>query len=331
MSHLSLLSFFEQKYVPRRMAAGSPASVADYRVQLNNLQAYFDFSSPEKRPLLVSDLSDDLLAGAMYWQLKRPIGERDGHSKASCNKLCRSISAIWRFAVDQELLAKPPKVEEYREDDLEPECWSPEEIDLILEHAAKERGRIGDVSAGIFMLALITFKYSVGVRISAVMQTPSKCLDLPAAMVKIPASVQKQKDDQRFDLIPQAVEALSLLRPERHACIFDDWGFDRSQPGWRALTKRLRRILRRANLPDTSRDLWHKIRRTTITFVAAKAGKAAAVEVAGHSHPSVTERYLDKRFLERVRLRDILPQPKVEIQLRLFRRDDSQPPQAAVG
>jgi hypothetical protein len=216
---------------------------------------------------------------------------KPGRSKATVNKLFRVVTAVWRFAHDQELVAKLPKVEKYREDDLEPECWSPEEFDQILHHAARVKGRVGDVSAGIFWLALITFKYSVGARISAVMRTPSKSLDLPAAQVKIPASVQKQKDDQRFDLLPQAVEALSMLRPERHVCIFDDWRHDRTQMGWRALTKGLRKILRAAKLPDTSRDLWHKIRRTTITFVAAAAGRprpSRSLATLIHRSPSDT-------------------------------------------
>jgi len=324
-----------RRYIARHLAAASAATISDLHTQVRTLQKYFDHISSlaghEARPVEVGDLTDDLVAGCMAWLLTLPICPgREGRTVNTANKWFRNIRFLWRFAQEEDLLARRLKVKRYREPTIEPECWSLAELDRILHHAARVKGRVGDVPAGLFWLSLITFKYSTGVRISAVMKCPIKKLDLPAARVKIAAATQKQKADQVFDLIPQCVEALSQLRPERNARIFDDWPYDRRPASrWRALTQGLRRILRSAELPETSRDLWHKIRRTTITYTAAKAGKAAACEIAGHSHMSVTERYLDKSKLEHLSLRDILPQPNITIQLRLFQPDA--PPETEAG
>ena len=59
------------------------------------------------------------------------------------------------------------------------------------------------------------------------------------------------------------------------------------------LTAGLKRILTRAGLPTSERDLWHKIRRTFATQVNAKAGIAMAQTLLGHSSPAITQRYID--------------------------------------
>lgn len=313
---MTLREFFERTYKLLSLADASPATVADYSLQVTWLERQFARElvarGEPSRPLALGDLSDELLAAAMLWRREA------GCSAATCNKLFRVVKAVWHLAVKRGHVARSPQAERFREPQREPVAWLPEEWAAILQAAAAEPGRVGDVSAGAWYLALLWFLYSTGVRISAAMATPTANFDARRAEVLVPAASQKQRADQRLQLVPPAVEALVAIRPERHVRLFDDWPYDRTVRQWPALCKRLKRILARAGLPASRRDLFHKIRRTTITHVDAGAGLAVAQKLAGHSDPRVTRAYIDRRLGQVVDVSRLLPQPKVELQLRLF-------------
>lgn len=328
MAAISLRGFFETVYFPRRLAGRSQATVSDYRSCIATLERFWNRrlseQMAESRPLDLGDLSDDLLAGAMAALV---MGKR---ANGTANKLLRSIRAIWSMAVKDGHLARLTHCTPYPVVKREPVCWSLEEVGLILEAAAGLPGQVGEVPARYWWPALLLLAYNCGGRIDAIMATPSDAthLDLEAGWILIPGDKQKQKSDQRFDLFPETVAALRLIEPQQYLTIFGAWIFDRRGRGWRALTRGLRRILKRAGLPSTKRDLFHRFRRTTLTFVAAESDEATAQQIGGHSAPSVTRGYIDKRYLKVTSLRDILPVPKVHSGPRLF--DPDKPGREAV-
>jgi hypothetical protein len=75
---------------------------------------------------------------------------------------------------------------------------------------------------------------------------------------------------------------------------------------------RFRRILKRAGLPHTKFDLFHKIRRTTATHITRAAGQAVAIQQLGHRDASCINRYVDRRFLAEHNGADHLPRPAWE-------------------
>lgn len=317
-----LSEFVRETYAQKpKLAAGSAATLSTYQADVSNLNRFFRQAwclraCVPVRNVQPEDFSRELLSGCLAW-----LVSHEKRTAATTNRVRRGLLAIWRYA---HRLGRAPalpvheEIERLAEPKIEPRCWSPEELGKIFDSAASMSGRVGDVAAGEFFLAHCYFVYNTGVRISAVMGTPAANLDLTRGEVQVPWAQQKQRADQTFDLLPETLEALHAIRPERHlpkdgqrgGCIFDDWPYDRTVRQWPSLTDRYKQILRRAGLACTRRDLFHKLRRTFATFLAAERGIMAACEWLGHSHVSVTWRYIDKRFMKGPRLADTLPRPR---------------------
>jgi integrase len=287
------------------------------------LRALADFwraRHPEQPLFTVGDWlagGPDLVAGYLH--------SRQDLSPATRNKHLRHLSAVWNELVRRKLVNDKLGLE--KEDELlrEPRAWLPEEFDRLLAQTAELRGRIGDVPKSAWWLALLLLDYNIGVRISALMSIQTRDLDLQAGTVMVRAEAQKDRSDQEFTLLPQSIDALRRIRPERLERVFEEWPYDRARStkehrrnGYRTLTEHLRRLLAAAALPETSKDLWHKMRRTFVTEIARQAGVPTAQAMAGHSHQSVTARYLDKRRLELPSAAALLRQPTAPVQMRLF-------------
>jgi len=295
----TLRHFYETVYCPIRLVGASEWTLSDYRHRLN---VFEDYSGPE---LPIDQINDELLSAFFADRLKT-------NAQDTVNGYRRILLAVIAFARRKGLTEYQPCVPRLKTPKREPECWSLEEMRRIIDAASNTPGLVGPVPAGKWWPALILFVYNCGTRISATMGVPSNRLDLERGSVFVPAELQKQRADQRFDLLPETVKALRAIEPDRNECIFDDWPYDRTQPQFKILNSHLKRILRRAGLPHTRRDMWHKIRRTFGTMAAAHAGKAYASEMLGHSSVRITEAYLDTRFLDRPSLLDALPSISTE-------------------
>lgn len=304
-SLFSLSHFFENFYCPFRFPGREQSATAeDYRVQIRNLNAYHH--SLGRGDVMVDDLSSELLGGAVAWQIRR------GRTAPTANKLARTIAAVWRLAHRRGLVDTLPVIDRLPEMLREPECWSMEEFGRILDVAEQAEGNVGEVPAGIFWPALLWTVLNTGCRISAVMQAPTTGLDVEGGWIKINAEVQKHRRDMLFDLLPDSRAALISLDPKGRGLptVFGDWPHDRTRRGWRALTKGYRAILSDAGLPDDRRDLWHKMRRTFATMIAAKGGESVAQGMLGHSSIQVTRRYLDHRKMSRPTVASLLDVPQ---------------------
>jgi integrase len=299
----TLPDFFERVYRPMRLIGRSPKTVVSYQGSIHVLCRYAG------RVVTLGDLSDELLAGCMGWMLNR------GAAIASVNHQRRHVLALWRFAYrrkapDGTRLAKElPEVERLREMKRVPVAWSVEEFSRLLTTAANEPGTVGDIPASQWWCALLVTLFYTGIRLSAAMMLRVENLSLTeaAGYLLVPAEHQKQKCDQRFKLPPDCVHALQAITAGRTGRIFGGWGdgpTDRKE-----LWATFRRMIEEAGLKagDGACGLFHKIRRTSATHVAAKLGRAAACDHLGHSAMSVTERYLDPRFIPTIQAADVLP------------------------
>jgi len=74
------------------------------------------------------------------------------------------------------------------------------------------------------------------------------------------------------------------------------------------LQRCFKEILADAGLPNSRRDLFHKIRRTSYTQTYIALGKDAASEHAGHT-TDMSAVYLDRTKFDRPRAIDVLPRP----------------------
>ncbi len=310
---MMLLSFFDGVYVPDRFDAGQLATIKSYRVDVNLFNKWM--MSQEQRVARVEDLTDTNLKAAMAWL------RGQGRALATANRFYRTLKALHGLAYQIELLEKPLRTKQFKENRREPEAWLPDEIEAIIRTATKQTGTIGvdHVPANVWGPSLLLFILSTGVRISAAMATPTSRLDLQRGEVLIRAETQKQRADQRFQLLPSAVGYLRKLDAHGRGLVrvFDDWPSDRGVESWPYLNRWLRKIicaagLRKRRKDCTRTDLFHKLRKTFATQVASRSGLPTACAMLGHSSMDVTKRYIDKRQMSSPDIRELLTDPLAE-------------------
>ncbi|MEN6368060.1 MAG: site-specific integrase [Thermoguttaceae bacterium] len=299
----TLWNFFAKTYVPMRLIGRSKATVISYKVAISRLCQYAG------RAVTLGDLTDEFVSGFMARMLEK------GASAPTVNCKRRCIMALWRFAYRRKdkdgrrLVAEMPEVEKLKEFKRVPVAWTVEEISRLLARAAKEPGTIGDVPARSWWKGLILFLYYTGARINAALQIRRDDLALTpeGGYVLVRAEYQKQKADQQFNLSSECAQAVLEVLGDRDGRVFV-WPGDR-----RRLDRTFRQMLLDAGLsPGVGAcPLFHKMRKTSATQIAAKLGRAAACDHLGHSCMSVTERYLDPRQMPNVRAADVLPAPIV--------------------
>jgi integrase len=305
---MTVWDFFHDIYRIYHPRLKSRNSVGQYESAIRVVDRYWR-SKGNAGPVCVSDLSAELVLGAASSLVRDPKAPR---SPATANRLISTIAAIWREAAKRS--GAPPVPDDLPEYDVPkraPVAWSPEELAKMLAEAAKESGYIGPVPASSWFSALLLFVYWTGARITAVMSTRVAALDVQTCTVKIDAEHQKHNADGTYDLPRDLVECLQSFGAEARGLqtLFGDWPYDRGQVGWRALNRRLEKVLIRAGLPTTRRDKFHKIRRTFATQITAKRGIAVAQQMLGHSTLKVTEAYVDPRFVPRPKATEILDAP----------------------
>lgn len=307
METQTLSDFYQESFLTRpAIAGGSPATRATYAADLANLQRYFGERVAE-RPVTLADLSAELIESAMAWQLAR------GRSRPTANRLRRSLLAIWNHAHRRGKAPAVEPIEKLAEPKQAPEAWSTDELERLLEATTQLPGKIGGTTAALFWESLIRTVWNTGGRISAVMTTPTRSLNLATGLVTIPWQLQKDREDLLFELLPGTITALQRLDPAGRGLqtIFADWPYDRGVAQWPALNLALRKLIVSAGLRDsvdqvTRKDLWHKVRRSFATYLTAKHGIAVAQSKLGHSSIEVTNRYLDRSKLGELRISEML-------------------------
>ncbi len=308
---MSVRDYFEHHMLLLNPKIRSAATIELYKVDLALLQQYFEKHYPNKpevaRPVLLSDLTATLVAGAAAWQARR------GRTAATCNRLIRHVCSIWRFASENKPegveVPPPQKVLKHREAKKLPVAWSAAEFQKIIEAASQAEGYVGGVTASVFWPTLLLVAYWTGVRINALMSLPTANIDWNRNEILINAEIQKNFADQQFELPVEVMQLLRRIDPVGRGLktVFEDWRFDRTQRQWRRLLEHYCKILKKAGLSTDRKHKFHCIRRTTATYIASKRGIGEAQMFLGHSSVSTTKRYVDPRFVERPRVASVLP------------------------
>ncbi|WP_428303865.1 tyrosine-type recombinase/integrase [Lacipirellula sp.] len=306
--HTEVTEYYEHIYRPDKHALPKSHTTRDsFRTELRTFNAALRFRLADEgkklRNAAMLDLTDWMLKAAMTYQVDR------GRAVPTANKLYRTLCAIWRDAFDRGLMAAPPRTKAFKEPKREPQCWSLAEYERILDAADRLQGWVGAVEAKIFFAAYLWCTYSVGSRQGVTLAIPSDDFDAVRGDLLLPADEQKQNADQRVELLPEAVKAISRLRSQERGLklLFGDWRGHITN-----FNMRLRKIIvaagLRHNVDEVTRwDLSHRIRRTFATHACANSDEETVRQLLGHSHISVTRRYLDKRYLPRVSARNVVP------------------------
>lgn len=288
----SLWRFFHEVYRPLRMAGRAEVSANHYVFTLRRLARHFD------RSVLVSDLSNELVTEHLQWMLD------NGMSAFTANSVRSDLLALWRFAVKRGHLQALPDVDKLPTPKRQPQAWSLDELGKIFDQCQSRKGMVGSVVASAWWLALVSILYDTGIRKRAVLAIEREHINLDAGWIFVPAESQKQNADQNFRISEDTVEVIrAIWQPPRKFLLPWPWHPDKI---WVDFGK----ILEAAGLPSTSRDKFHKIRRTTATQIAVRDSLEGAARQLGHSSEAMTKRYIDPRFMQSRDSTEILPRPK---------------------
>jgi integrase len=323
---MSVRELFTDHYKPLRLPGCSRHTPAGHLAAINGLEQFWlKRETARKAPITCIDWTKPLTG--LYLNELLESGKR---SRGTYNKHLRHLAALWNFGREMalELAAEsgehpgvfrlPLGLDPLKETLDDPECWSQEELARLLVAAAETKGYVGDCPACYFWPSLILLDYSTGVRIEALMKLLTADLDLVNRWAVVRGATQKDKEGQSFGLQEDVCDVLAMMKPQRNVRLFGDWTMS-----IRTLTEHFRHVLIRAGLPATRKDLWHKLRKTFGTEVTIAAGEVVAQALLGHSHISVTRRYIDKKKVGGPNAAQLIRPPQLPIQLKLFRPDDS--------
>lgn len=286
-----LCDFFDGVYSPLRLLNRSQRTKTLFRYSIRL------FGITLGRPAELSDLSDLTVAR----HLERLIEE--GRTPAGVNKERRQLVALWNLAARKRLVQDFPQVATVREPERLPEAWSQEELWRLRIACNMEPGTIAGVTAGRWWTALHLVLYSTGERVSAVLE--SRWSDISGSAIVFPAESRKGKRKPLLaTLSPEALQSLERIRLPERKLVFP-WPMSKTY-----LYTRYRKILQRAELDDSRRSKFHRIRRTHATLLKAAGGDPT--QSLGHSSADVTVRYLDPRFLPS-RVGELLPEFGIQV------------------
>ncbi len=292
MSGITLRDLFDRYYRSIQIPQASLGCVKQYRQNLAKVDDALG------RAATVADLSDDLIA--------RVCGKllADGRSPATANKVRSQLVALWNFAARRGLISTWPTLPKFREYSREPTAWTREQLEALFAECQRQPGFIGPASASLWWLGLLSLLWDSGLRIGAAMQLRWAQVDFTRGYVLVLAEQQKDREDKWFRLHPQTLAVLRLLRGSdaREGLLFP---WDKADC---VLWQRFGEILRKAGLPATRRDKFHRIRRSVASHF--KAGGGDPQDAMGHSTYAVTQKYLDSTITGKVHPADLLFRPR---------------------
>ena len=277
-ARITVSEFFERTMLPARYSRKSPAHLQQMRATLRQLD------KSHGRAVHLDELSDETI--------DRFKAFRSAVSPGTVNKDLRYLRSLARFALRRKFLSDQLDIEFEEELEEDPVAWWPEELPRIFEAASKLDGRIPgtQIWQRDFWQALPATIYSTGARISAIMQAPLARLDVDRGILILTAGTQKQRKGQSPLLHAETVEALKRILYPRE--LLFPWPYDKGTRSWPALINHYRKVLKLADLPTDTDHLFHCLRRTNATWLAAASDEATAQKQLGHSSPVVTRRYI---------------------------------------
>lgn len=291
---LSIVALFE-RYQTLRMLGASAGAIQQYDVAINAFEKYLG------RRATAADLTEDTLSLFVRKSLET------GLSITTCRMRCKYLLTLWRFAIRRKIIEDDGGCSYFRlpkEPRRLPRAWTESEMEQIVKSARLAPGRFMGVEAGKWWPALILVMYDTGLRLSSALAIELAHIDFTEKMLRLPAENVKNLTEQYFRLHDQTIEAILDTIPPTRKLLFP-WPLTSHD----AMYGRLRKILRRAGLPFTRKDLFHKFRRTCASHLARLVGESLAIQQLGHQDGRTIKRYVDPRFTANHDAALMLPRP----------------------
>lgn len=278
----TLLHFFTATYAVQAIAHCSELHHRAIESGFRSLRRCFG------RDLRLDELSREKIAEFQAWLRDSGMGP------ISIKNIVTRLLAVWRFANELDQAPAVPRFRRVRITREQPDAWSLDELARILDAAGRlERVPIGGIPAPAYWRAILLVCYWTALRRGSLMKIRTADVNLEQGTLYVPGSQMKNGRGKMFHLGSDAVAAIRVIHDPERELLFPSPG------DLKTLSDQFRSIIAAAGVPKSRRHngLFHKLRRTTITHTAARAGMPAAIALAGHSSQYVTERYLDPSFL----------------------------------
>jgi integrase len=252
------------------------------------------------RPVTLESLTHWLVVNHLRDFLK-------GHAPATVNSQRRLLLQLWKEAADRGYCDPPKrKIPTVPEPQPAPEAWTTEEYSRLLEACRRLGPNRRLPWRSLWWESLWTAVYWTGTRINALLSARLEDFDPATGGLILQPSNAKSRKTQRVRLPVQAAALIAhSLDMEPYRAKIWPWPFDRS---W--LWREARKIITAAGIPcpeGESRQLFHRARRTCISYCWA-ADPAVAQFQAGHSSATLTKKhYVDVRIAGQRTAVDVLP------------------------
>lgn len=258
-----------------------------YRVAIRRFHAW------RGKPVRTSELNAPLVVDFMRWLTDQ------GRSPRTANNYRQAILMLWHaaHARGQTPIPPPHRFPRLRVARRHPTAWSLDEMRALLKACDRARPIRGWTPR--HWKALVLVIYDTSLRISALLQVPRSDVSRRGHLL-CRAEFQKQDADTLHRLHPSTMR---LLRALPQSGMLFPWPLHKA-----AIWIHFGKLLRAAGLPDTHRDKFHRIRRTSYTYIYRELGLIAATEHAGHAG-DLSRYYLDTTKLSGKKPIDILPRP----------------------
>lgn len=290
-----LMQFFETVYKPMRLLQATAATVEQYVVAIQSFERFL------QRPPTLADLTEEAVSGFMAAILA------DGRSPVTANMKASYLKTLARMAKRKRYIEHDlAEVEKLRAPKRLPTAWTAAEMEKIIQSCRQCGGRIGGVPARLWWVGFVLLAYDTGLRRRALLLVRFTDINFKSGLLRVPAENMKTAVEQVFKLHPQTIEALlATVPPDRELLFPHHQHLD-------SLYCRYKTILKRAELPYSGKDMFHKLRRTCASHIAAKGGEALAIKQLGHLDPSCIKRYVDPTLTASHDLAGLLPRPSWE-------------------
>jgi integrase len=273
----SLMHVADAQYFPLNVRCKSEKTRYAYRLSFRSFGRFLE------RTACLEDLTDDNVTRWVKWLEDQELATH------TVREIAGRVQALWNFCAKRRLVEMFPTFQKPRPTDTMPRAMTEDQIRALFASAAKERGEIEGIPAGIWWRSFLAFVWVTAERKSAVLAVRIEWLDLDRQVCVIPPASRKGGVKWGIhalwpELVPVLKEAIDA-KPGRELV----WPFPFTEGSFYT---RYNRILADAGIPVTRKTKTHGLRASHATYLKLAGGDPT--QQLGHADALTTAKhYLD--------------------------------------
>ena len=257
---ITLRGYYQDTYRPCRLVGRSPRTLEAYDTSLTLWSRW-------PGTVLLTHIDTRTMAHFAEWLLP-------GRSPTSVNSYVKPLMAILRHAENEDDIGRVPKYRKLKEPKRVPLALTECEFLSILSVVDHMTGpRIHGIRRRLWWRSLLCVDWETGLRITALLSVRMGDVLLDQDGLYCQAEQQKDREADWFPLSPATMGLVRLIHDPRRELL---WPMDVC-PKW--LRQQFRDIFKRSGIyaPKGAGMAFHRIRRSTASYIAAAGGEARAI------------------------------------------------------